>query len=190
MTNYRTCRAIAAATILATSAWLVGCATPEKPSIEMAEMSEISGRVVAVHRAHRTVSLRGAQGHVVTIKVDEAVRNFDQVRVGDEVKLQYYESVAIFVTSEGKPPADEGAVAVGVAAKGQKPAGELVAVTDVSATIESINPVKRVLMLKGPQGNVFPVTVDKSVQDFGALRVGDNVHVRHTEALALSVSKP
>jgi hypothetical protein len=45
-------------------------------------------------------------------------------------------------------------------------------------------------MLKGPQGNVFPVTVDRSVRGFEALRVGDNVHVRHTEAIAVTVSKP
>jgi hypothetical protein len=190
MTMNRTCRAIAAATIFVASALMAGCATPEKPSIEVAEVSEISGRVVALHRAQRTVSLRGPQGNVVTIKVDKAAQNFDQVRVGDEVKLQYYESVAIYVTSDGKPPAADSAVAVGVAAKGAKPAGEVIEVTDVSATIEAINPVKRVLTLKGPQGNVFPVTVDKSVQGFNALRVGDNVHVRHTEALALTVSKP
>jgi hypothetical protein len=186
----RTCRAIAAATILAASALMVGCATPEKPSIEVSDVSEISGRVVALHRAQRTVSLRGPEGHVVTIKVDESVRNFDQVRVGDEVKLQYYESIAIFVTSDGKPPAADGAVAVAVAPKGAMPAAKVVEVTDVSATIQAINPARRVLTLRGPQGNVFPVTVDKAVQGFSALRVGDNVHIRHTEALALSVSKP
>ena len=81
-------------------------------------------------------------------------------------------------------------VAGGAAPKGARPAGMVVQVTDVSATIEAINPARRVLTLRGPQGNVFPVTVDRSVQGFGALRVGDNVHVRHTEAVALSVSKP
>jgi hypothetical protein len=81
-------------------------------------------------------------------------------------------------------------VAVAVAPKGAMPAAKVVEVTDVSATIQAINPVRRVLTLRGPQGNVFPVTVDKSVQGFSALRVGDNVHIRHTEALALSVSKP
>lgn len=185
-----TCRALAAAAIFAASALMAGCATPEKPAVEVSEVSEISGRVVALNRAQRTVALRGPQGNVVALKVDKAVRNFDQVRVGDEVKLEFYESVAIFVTSDGSPPAADGAIAVAVAPKGARPAGEVIEVTDVSATIQAINPVRRVLTLKGPQGHVFPVTVDKSVQGFGALRVGDNVHVRHTEALALSVSKP
>ncbi len=62
--------------------------------------------------------------------------------------------------------------------------------TDVSATIEAIDPVRRVLTLRGPQGNVFPVTVDRSVAGFAALKVGDNVHVRHTEAVALTVARP
>lgn len=190
MTMNKTCRTIAAATIFAASALMAGCAMPEKPSIEMSEVSEVTGRVVALHRGQRIVSLRGPQGNVVTFKVDPAVRNFDQVRVGDEVKLQFYESVAIFVTSDGQPPAADGAVALAVAPKGARPGGEVVEVTEVSATIQAINPARRVLTLRGPQGNVFPVTVDRSVQGFNALRVGDNVHVRHTEALALTVSKP
>lgn len=183
-------RAFAVAAALALGTLITGCATPQKPAVELAEMSEVSGRVVAVHRTHRTVSLRGSQGHVLTVKVDPAVQNFDQIRVGDEVRLTYLESVAIYVSSDGKPPSADSALGVAVAAKGAKPAGEIVAVTDLSATIEAINPVKRMLTLKGPQGNLFPVTVDKSVAGFSALKVGDNVHVRHTEAVALTVSKP
>lgn len=183
-------RALAAAAAFALGSLITGCATPQAPAVEIAEVSQISGRVVAVHHAHRTVALRGPQGHVLTVKVDPAVQNFDQIRVGDEVRLTYLESVAIYVSSDGRPPAADGALGVAVAAKGARPAGEIVAITDVSATIEAINPVRRVLTLRGPQGNVFPVTVDKSVEGFAALKVGDNVHVRHTEAVALTVSKP
>lgn len=183
-------RALAIAAALALGTLTTGCATPQKPAVEVAEASQISGRVVSVHRAHRTVALRGPQGHVLTVKVDPAVQNFDQIRVGDEVRLTYLESVAIYVSSDGKPPSADSALDVAVAAKGARPAGEVVAVTDVSATIEAINPVRRVLTLRGPQGNLFPVTVDKSVEGFGALKVGDNVHVRHTEAVALTVGKP
>ena len=155
MTMNKTCRTIAVATIFAASALMAGCAIPERPSIEMSDVSEVTGRVVALHRGQRIVSLRGSEGNVVTFKVDQAVRNFDQVRVGDEVKLQFYESVAIFVTSDGKPPAADGAVAVAVAPKGARPGGEVVEVTEVSATIQAINPVRRVLTYfsaGGPRG--------------------------------------
>ncbi len=183
-------RSLALAGAIALGAALAGCAMPQKPSVEVGDMVEASGKVVAVNRAARTVSVRGPQGDVVVLKVGQAAQNFDQIRVGDVVKLNYYESVAIYVTSDGKPPEGDSEVLVAAAPKGAMPAAEAVQVTDVSATIQSINPVKRVLMLKGPQGNVFPVTVDKSVAGFAALKVGDNVHVRYTEAIAITVSKP
>jgi hypothetical protein len=183
-------RSLALAGAIALGATLAGCAMPQKPSVEVGDVVELSGKVVAVQRAARTVSVQGPQGNVVVVKVGQAARNFDQIRVGDVVKLTYYESVAIFVTSDGMPPEADATVMVAAAPKGAMPAGEAVQVTDVSATIQSINPVRRVLMLKGPQGNVFPVTVDRSVRGFEALRVGDNVHVRHTEAIAVTVSKP
>lgn len=183
-------RALALAGAIALGATLAGCAVPQKPSVEVGDVVEVSGKVVAVQRAARTVSVQGPQGNVVVVKVGQAARNFDQIRVGDVVKLTYYESVAIFVTSDGMPPEADTTVVVAAAPTGAMPAGEAVQVTDVSATIQSINPVRRVLMLKGPQGNVFPVTVDRSVRGFEALRVGDNVHVRHTEAIAVTVSKP
>lgn len=183
-------RSLALAAAIAFGAALAGCAVPPKPSVEVGEVVEASGKVVAVDRGARTVSVRGPQGDVVVLKVTQAAQNFNQIRVGDIVKVTYYESVAIYVASDGKPPEGDVAVMVAGAPKGAMPAGEAIEVTDVSATIQSINPVRRVLMLKGPQGNVFPVTVDKSVKGFAALAVGDTVHVRHTEAIAITVSRP
>jgi hypothetical protein len=46
------------------------------------------------------------------------------------------------------------------------------------------------LTVKGPLGNVIPLKVDKSVKAFDPLKVGDSIHVRYTEAVAISVSKP
>jgi hypothetical protein len=66
----------------------------------------------------------------------------------------------------------------------------VIEVVDVSAVIQAIEPAKRTLTLKGPQGNVIPLKIDKSVKAFDQLKVGDSIHVRYTEAVAISVSKP
>ena len=182
-------RAIALALTLGAAGALAGCAT-QPPSYQAEEVATASGKVVGINRANRTVSVMGPEGNVLVVKVGKGAQNFDRIRVGDIVRLDYYESVAVYVSSDGKPPEAEVAAVALAAPKGQMPAGEVVEVTDVSATIQSINPVKRVLRLKGPAGNVFEVKVDKSVQGFGQLKVGDNVHVRHTEAIAVTVSRP
>jgi hypothetical protein len=43
--------------------------------------------------------------------------------------------------------------------------------------------------LTGPAGNSVTIKVDDSVQNFNRIKTGDQVVVRYTEALALSVDK-
>lgn len=167
-----------------------GARAAEKPGIELGEAVVVTGKVVAIDRADRCVAVQGPQGNVLVLEVGKAAKNFNQIKVGDQVKLEYYEAVAIYVGAAGKPPEADVAVVAASAPKGQKPAGEVIEVVDVSAVIQSIDSAKRTLTLKGPQGNVIPLKVDKSVKAFDQLKVGDSVHVRYTEAIAISVSKP
>ena len=69
------------------------------------------------------------------------------------------------------------------------PGGVAVETVDVSATIEKIHEKKRKLVLKLPAGKKVKTKVDKSVKGFDTLKVGDSVHVRYTEAMAISVEK-
>jgi hypothetical protein len=124
------------------------------------------------------------------LEAGRAVKNFNQIKVGDQVKLEYYDAVAIYVGSQGKPPEANVATVTATAPKGQKPAGAKIEVVDVSATIQAIDKTKRTMTLKGPLGNSISVRVDKSVAAFDELKDGDSVHVRYTEAVAISVTKP
>jgi hypothetical protein len=76
------------------------------------------------------------------------------------------------------------------AAKGDKPGGVVVEAVDVSATIVKIHEKKRKVTLKLPSGKKMTTKVDKSVKGFDSLKVGDVIHVRYTEAVAISVEKP
>jgi len=168
----------------------LGAGAADKPGIELGEAVVVTGKVVAIDRTDRAVAIQGPEGNVLVLEVGKAAKNFNQVKVGDQVKLEYYESVAIYVGASGKPPEGDVAVIAASAPKGQKPAGDVIEVVDVSAVIQAIDPAKRTLTLKGPQGNVIPLKVDKSVKAFDQLKVGDSIHVRYTEAVAISVSKP
>jgi hypothetical protein len=59
----------------------------------------------------------------------------------------------------------------------------------VTATVEAINPATRTVTLKGPQGNTVTLKVDGQVKKFDQVKVGDEVVVRHTEAVAVVVQK-
>ncbi len=171
---------------------LVGCATtkskvPAGEGIELGEVSVITVNVVGIDKKDRTLTLRGPQGDVVTVEVTDDVRNFDQIEVGDKVKVTYYQAVAVYFGEPGtQPKADAGAV-FARAPKGAKPGVYAVGAVDVSATVQAINKAKRTVTLKGPDGHEETVSVDESMKEFDNLRVGDTIHVRYTEAIAISV---
>ena len=158
--------------------------------VELSEISVITAKVVAIDRVDRNVTLRGPDGNVVTVEVSHAARNFDQIEIGDQVKVEYYESVALYIGKHGEKPEAVAGLVTARAAKGEKPAGVAVETVDVAATVQAIDKKKRTVTLKGPHGRLVTTTVDKSVKGFDTLKKGDLIHARYTEAIAISVEKP
>ncbi len=157
--------------------------------IELNEVAVITAKVVAIDRADRHLTLRGSEGNDVTIEVGQAARNFDQIEIGDQVKVEYYESVALYLGKQGEKPDAAASQVVARAAKGEKPAGVAVETVDITATVQEIDKNNRTVTLKGPHGKLATIHVDKSVKGFDKLQKGDSIHARHTEAIAISVEK-
>jgi hypothetical protein len=59
----------------------------------------------------------------------------------------------------------------------------------VSAAVQAIDKAKRLVTLKGPEGNVFVVQAGPEVRNFDQIKVGDLVVVRYVEALTLELKK-
>jgi hypothetical protein len=94
--------------------------TVRAQEVEVGEDVVITAEVVGIDRVDRTVMLLGPDGNVVEIEVSHAARNFDQIELGDQVRVEYYESVALYLGKRGqKPEASEGLVAAR-SAKGDK----------------------------------------------------------------------
>jgi hypothetical protein len=167
-----------------------GPAADAKPGVVVADLTELTATVDAVDYHKRLVTLTGPRGNTVTVKAGPQVKNLDQVKVGDLLVVQHYESVALFVRKSGEPPAATEVAAVALAPKGQEPGGIAVDTVELTATVEAIDYAKRTVTLRGPQGKTQTVKVDPSVERFPQVKTGDEVVVRHTEALAISVGKP
>jgi len=150
----------------------------------------VTAEVVAIDRVDRVVTLLGSKGNVVEVEVGHEARNFDQVQLGDRVKVEYYESVALFIGKKGQKPKATAGLVAARSAKGDMPAGVVVEVIDVSATVQAIDRMKRKVSLKRPDGKLITTKVDESVKAFDTLKVGDSIHARITEAIAISVEKP
>jgi len=175
-------------TLIAGPAGLV--TAEEIEGIELGEAIMITAKVVAIDKEHRIVTLRGPKGRIVDIEVGEEARNFDQVKIGDDVQIAYYESVALYLGEHGEAPEAVEAVVVKRAAKGEQPAGLVVGVIDVSAKIVAIDLENRAVTLELPDGEIVTTPVTEQVRPLDTLKVGDVVHARLTKAIAVSVNKP
>lgn len=163
--------------------------TAKKPSVYKEKVVTGTATVEAVDLEKRIVTLRRADGSVFDLDVGEEVKNLPQVKVGDEVVVKYYQSIAIQVT---KPGAAEGSTVketVATAKPGQKPAGMTAKQVTVTATIEKIDKKKMMATLRGPEGKVVDVKV-RDPKNLENVKVGDQVVITYTEAVAVSVEKP
>jgi ribosomal 50S subunit-recycling heat shock protein len=158
--------------------------------VEVGEAVVITAEVLAIDKADRILTLLGPKENVVDVVVGEEARNFDQIKVGDELKITYYESVAIYLGKPGTQPEEDAGLVVARSAKGEKPGGYAVGAIDVSASVVGIDKKKRTLTLELPEGNVVTTEVDESVKAFDTLKVGDSIHARLTKAIAISVETP
>jgi hypothetical protein len=148
----------------------------------------VTGTVEAVDLSNRVVTLRWPDGEVRDIQVDESVRDLPQVDVGDEVAVTYYESIAAQIVKPGSGEAAAVQQAVVGAKPGEKPGRAVVRQTTVTATIEAIDRANQKATLRGPEGKSVEVKVNNPAH-LERVKVGDEVVITYTEALAISVEE-
>ena len=158
--------------------------------VQASDSKTITATVEDVDAATRTVTLKGEGGKTVTVECGDEVRNFDQIKKGDQVTVQYYQSVALGLRKPGEAPSAEEQSALLRSEPGQKPGGMAIKSVQLSATVESIDKATREVTLKGPNGKTRTVKAGDEVKNFDSLKEGDQVVATVTEALAIGVSKP
>ncbi len=157
--------------------------------VELEDAVSLTAEVVYIDKQDRIVVVKGPEGNYHEIDVPEAARNFDQVRVGDQVKVTYYESVALFLGDTGSLPEENVDVMAARAKKGEKPGGVLVGTVEISALVMLIDKENHKVYLQDPSGRTVKVNVDPGISDLKDMAVGDLVHARFTKAVAISVEK-
>jgi len=177
--------ALAASPVLAqTGAAVVGKA-PGK--VAMAQTVKATATITAIDAATRAVTLKGPKGNEMVVTAGPEVKNFAQLKVDDQVNIEFLESLALELKKGGGAPvaatAKEGAAA---AKPGERPAGVVGRQVTVVADVIDLNAETQVVTLKGPQR-----TVELKVRDpeqFKLIKKGDQVQATYTEAVAIAVT--
>jgi Cu/Ag efflux protein CusF len=162
----------------------------KKLALKQSKVVEMTATVQAVDLENRLVTLRGPEGKVVKVHADQGVRNLAEIKLGDQVKARYYESLAIEVKKSGEASPSAGSAQFSSRAKpGERPGGVETNVVTLVAGIEAIDTKNQTVTLKWPKGNSETVKV-QDPNNLENVRVGDQVVITYTEAVAISVEKP
>jgi len=76
------------------------------------------------------------------------------------------------------------------AAEGKKPSVKKERTTTVTATVEAVDLEKRIVTVKGPEGNSVDIVAGPQVKNLAQVKVGDSVDVTYYESIAVKVYKP
>jgi hypothetical protein len=159
----------------------------EPGKAHMQETVQMSARVVGIDRTDRVVTLKGSNGNTVEVVCGDEVRNFDQIKLGDQVTTRYVESLYLELKKTRAGVRESVETEVGGRAKlGDRPAGAAVREVVVLADVVAVDPEKRTISLKGPKGNVVVLPVHNPDQ-FKVVKKGDQVEATYTQAFAVSV---
>ncbi len=145
--------------------------------------------VQSVNAADRTVVLAHPDGSTTTYECGPDVRNFDQIKVGDQVTATLAESVAVALIKGDVPAAAGTASAIVRAPLGAKPGGRIVNTTGFTAKVLYVDYPGRVVTLQTADGQKKTVKVGQDV-NLGNVNIGDDVGVKITRAFAISVQSP
>ena len=172
------------AAVSAQTAAVVGGTAPGKAGV--AEVVKLTATVTALDKATRDVTLKGPQGNELTLTAGPDVKNFDQIKVGDQVNVEFIQTLTLELKKGGglvvARTEQKGAVA---AKPGEKPAAAAGRQVTIVADVIATDPAKQTITLKGPKQ-----TVDMRITDpeqFKRIAKGDQVEATYTQAVAMAL---
>ena len=162
--------------------------TPGKATAK--RTAKATATITAIDAAARTVTLKAKSGETQTLKVGPEVQRLNEFAVGDVIKIEYVQGLALELQPAGSENVPLTATATGGRAeKDQAPGAAAAAGVQATVTVAKIDSARRVVSLKGPGGETFQVKAGPKVK-LEKLKVGDRILATYVEAVAIKLEKP
>ena len=159
--------------------------TPVSRAVSITEKATIQ----AIDTTARTVTLRDDKGMEDTFTVGPDVQRFNEFKVGDVVKMTYYESYVLALRKPGDPaPPKETTDAALTRAKSKLPAATLAVQDKRTVTVKAIDPAVPSVTVTTSDGR----TVTRKVEDkknLTGVKVGDVIDITYTRAVLASIER-
>lgn len=166
-------------------------AQPEPVMVEKTE--RIAATVESIDQAKRLLEL-SRDDERMTVHAPPEVRNFERIKVGDQVVVEYYGGLAAAFRKPGDESADPGVVDVARSTSrmpegSRRPGAAVAEQVTTTVVIDAVGRSSSSVTFTGPAGMTRTVDVkDPRAQQFiSTLKKGDEVELTYVEALAVTV---
>jgi Cu/Ag efflux protein CusF len=173
--------------MLATALWMTGLAvTPAQQGAAKTNVITATATITQIDPATRAITLRDEKGLSDTFIAGPAVQRFNELKVGQKVKLTYYESVVFQVRKPGEPADAAGYDAALARAKEGLPAGAVATRQNITVTVKSVDMNMPSITVTTEDGLVATRHIQNKAYLTG-IKPGDRITITYTQALATSV---
>jgi len=160
--------------------------------VELSDDITATAQVVAIAPAERVVTLRREDGVQFDVKCGESVRNFEQIAVGDTLRVRYKATLSAerMAAGEKAEPA-VAALAAGRAKKGEKPGAGMGMGLSLRVKIESIDREHDIVVFSLASGELIAhrLRTAQGREFVAGLKVGEVVQLDYSEVMAITVDK-
>ena len=182
--NSAHCLLVALAVAVVTAAGSSVHAQTPKPVTQGATVS-ITAVIQAIDSKARLVTIKHDDGTLDTIQCGPEVQRFDALKVGDKVTFRYHESIVYAIAKPGSTPP---AQAAGVTrTEGAKPGGTISQQMTAVVTVLEIDQNVPSVTIRRADGSKMSFKVEDK-KNLQGVKVGDQVQITYTQALAISVA--
>jgi hypothetical protein len=174
--------------VLAQQAPTAAVVTSNQPGkVAVAETVKASASVIAIDKATRKVTLKSAAGKTFEVTAGADVKNFDQVKVGDELVVEFIQALSLEVKPGGGLRGSTGQSQTAQAKPGERPGAAGAREVTVTADVMAVDPKAMTITVRGPNGHMVDLKV-KNPDHFKAVKVGDQIQAVYVEAMAIAVT--
>lgn len=151
------------------------------------EAIRATSTIDAIDAKNRVVTLKGEKGNLFTVTAGKEVRNFDKLKVGDTVTIDYFEAIALEAKKTDAPPSATEVVEGDRAKKGAQPGAVVVRKVHIVTTVLGNNADTQTVLVRGPLGHLTEVKI-RDPKVFESLKGGGNIELLYAEGMAINVT--
>jgi hypothetical protein len=142
--------------------------------------------IQAIDSTARLITVRSETGEEDTFAVGDSVQRFNELKVGDKIKMTYYESMVFQLRKPGDPVDKASDDAALTRARSALPGGTLTVQQKRTVTVKAVDPSIPSITVVTEDGR----TVTRKIEDkknLDGVKPGDRIDITYTQALVTSV---